>query len=113
MLADEVGQDLPIALRLFGVGDVRAVLEKFPARTGDAFVNRFSDERRAFIKFTGYDQCGNMDFRQAINHIPAKVKAIDLVADGHIKWRGSGAFFLEAPHVEVLVVGPAIAQAMY
>ena len=50
--------------------------------------------------------------RDPIDHVDRQAEAIDLVLNGQIERRVDVSFFLVAAHVQVLVIGTPIGQAM-
>ena len=53
-----------------------------------------------------------LQLRHAVDHVDGQAEAIDLVLDGQIERRVDVSFFLVAAHVQVLVIGPPIGQAV-
>ena len=52
----------------------------------------------------------SLEFRHAVDHVDGKVEAINLVQNGELQRRVNVAFFLVAPHVEVVVVLPFVRE---
>ena len=57
-------------------------------------------------------RAGHLQCRNAVDHVDGQAEAVDLVLDRQFQRRVDAAFFLVAAHVEVLVVGAAVGQAV-
>ena len=50
--------------------------------------------------------------RHAVDDVGDQMKAVEVVQDDHVERRGGRAFFLVAAHVQIVMIGAAIGQAM-
>ena len=50
--------------------------------------------------------------KDAIDHVAHQMEAVEIVQHGHVERRRGRAFFLIAAHMEVVVVGAAVRQAV-
>ena len=50
--------------------------------------------------------------RHAVNHVLHQVKTVQIVEHAHVEGRGRCPFFLVAAHVEIVMIGAPIGQAM-
>jgi hypothetical protein len=50
--------------------------------------------------------------RQPIDHVSHEVESIQIVEHAHVEWRSRGPFFLVAAHVQIVVIGAPVGQAM-
>jgi hypothetical protein len=47
-----------------------------------------------------------------VNYIHDQAEAVEVIAHHHIEWRTGTAFFLVAAHMQIVMVGAAVSQAM-
>ena len=60
-----------------------------------------------------FDMAGFIrEARDAVDDIASKVEPIQIVEHGHIERRSSRPFFLVSTHVQIIVIGSFIGQAM-
>ena len=60
-----------------------------------------------------FDVCRlRLQLRHPVRHIYHQMEAIKGIEHHHVKWRGGGALFLVAAHVEIAVVGTTISKTM-
>ena len=64
--------------------------------------------RRICFRIAGHA----LQARHAIDHVARQVEAVQVVQHGHVERRGGGAFFFVSAHVQIVVIGAPIGQAM-